>query len=111
LKNLRKIYSDEKTPTELFGWSRAKNSKTHDFAVRCVCADIGPALIFDKAINGNYIPIYVEDRSRVEEVRKNFEKIVFTSEDIEGTSMNYYTPETLTRRYMEVIGVTPEDPE
>jgi len=60
-------------------------------------------MIYDQALNTNYYAVRVEDPARVEEIRKNFESIVFTADDIAGTRLSYYTQSTLTKKYMETI--------
>ena len=61
--------------------------KQHHFAIKNICSYVGPSMIYDSALNGNYYAIRVEDPKRVEEIRKVFENIVFKKEDIAGVRM------------------------
>lgn len=60
-------------------------------------------MIYDQALNGNYYAVHVNDPDRVEEVRNNFENIVFTADDIAGTRMSYYTKDKLVEKYIEAL--------
>ena len=102
MNNLR-LKNDPVPPSELFGWSLTHHEKSHHFAIKNICCYVGPSMIYDQALNSNYYAIVVEDPAKVEEVRKNFEDISFTIDDIAGTRLTYYTKGTLTRKYMEVI--------
>jgi len=60
-------------------------------------------MMYDQALNSNYYAIRVEDPARVEEIRKVFENIVFTADDIAGTKMTYYTTGKLVEKYIEAL--------
>jgi len=102
MQNLR-LKSDPVPPTEVFGWTLTHPDKHHHFAIKNICSYVGPSMVYDQALNTNYYAIHVDDPSRVEEIRKNFENISFTIDDIAGTRLTYYTKATLTRKYMESI--------
>lgn len=102
MKNLR-LRDNPVPPSEVFGWSLVHPKKMHHFAIKNICSYVGPSMIYDSALNTNYYAVRVEDPTRVEEIRKNFESIVFTADDIAGTRLTYYTQSTLTKKYMETI--------
>ena len=60
-------------------------------------------MMYDQALNSNYYAIHVNDPKAVEEVRKNFENIMFTAADIAGTRMTYYTIGKLVEKYIEAL--------
>ena len=80
-----------------------KSDKYHHFAIKNICAPEGASKIYDQALNGNYYAIRVEDPARVDEIRKVFENIVFTADDIAGTRMTYYTTGKLVEKYIEAL--------
>jgi len=102
MRNMR-IYDDPVPPSEVFGWVFVNVGKMHHFAIKNICAYVGPSMIYDEALNSNYYAIRVEDPDRIEEVRKNFESIIFTEDDIAGTRLSYYPQATLIKKYMETV--------
>lgn len=105
MHNLR-LKKDTTPPSEVFGWKTTNYKKNHDFAIKNICSYVGPSMIYDEALNGNYYAIVCDDPKRVAEIRKNFENISFTIDDIAGTRLTYYTKSTLVRKYMEAINET-----
>ena len=102
MKNQR-LSKDPNPPSELFGWSAVNCEKHHHFAIKNICASEGASKIYDQALNRNYYAIRVEDPAKIDEVRKVFENIVFTIEDIAGTRVNYYTTGKLVEKYIEAL--------
>jgi len=90
-------------PSEVFGWTLVHPSKMHHFAIKNICSYEGPSMIYEQALNTNYYAVRVEDLEIHDEIRKNFENIVFTADDIAGTRLTYYTQSTLVRKYMEAM--------
>ena len=60
-------------------------------------------MMYDQALNSNYYAIHVNDPKKIDEVRKVFENIVFTADDIAGTRLNYYTTGKLVEKYIEAL--------
>lgn len=103
MKDMRILEKDDIKP-EPFGWSFVPDGNPHDFAIKNICSYVGPSMLYDKALNSNYYSIKVNDRSRVEEVREIFSKIVFTDMDfITCTKMNFYEQAKLVRKYEEAL--------
>ena len=102
MKNQR-LSKDPNPPSELFGWSIVNCLKHHHFAIKNICASEGPSKVYDRALNSNYYAIHVNDPEQIDTIRKNFENIVFTIEDIAGTRMNYYTIGKLVEKYIEAL--------
>ena len=103
MQDHRILQADDITP-EQFGWSFAVNGTEHDFAIKNICAYIGPAMIYDSALNNNYYSIRVNDKDRVEEIRNVFANIEFTDMDfITCTKLNFYEQAKLVRKYEESL--------
>ena len=77
--------------------------KHHHFAIKNICCSAGPSMMYDSALNHNYYAVYVNDPSQIDEVRKIFENIVFTADDITGTRLTYYTKGKLVEKYIEAL--------
>jgi hypothetical protein len=104
MNNMRILEADNATPDQ-YGWVFAKKSAPqHDFAIKNICAYVGPAMLYDEALNSNYYSIVVEDKSRVEEIREVFSKIEFLDEDfVSCTKLNFYDQTQLVRKYEEAL--------
>ena len=104
MNNMKITEADNATPDQ-YGWGFAKKSSpSHDFAIKNICSYVGPAMLYDEALNTNYYSIVVEDKSRVEEIRETFSKIEFYEEDfISCTKMHYYDQAQLVRKYEEAM--------
>ena len=104
MNNLRIEKADDADPHQ-HGWSFAKKSAPeHDFAIKNICAYVGPAMLYDEALNTNYYSIVVKDKSRVEEIRKVFAGIEFTDADfLTCTKLNFYDQSQLVRKYEESL--------
>ena len=101
----RLLEADNATPEE-HGWSFVVNGNEHDFAIKNICAYVGPAMLYDSALNNNYYSIKVNDRSRLEEVKGVFASIVFTDADfLTCTKLNFYEKSKLVRKYEEALRV------
>ena len=111
MNNLRILEADNATPHQ-YGWSFAKKSAPeHDFAIKNICAYVGPAMLYDEALNTNYYSIVVKDKTRVEEIRKVFANIEFTDADfITCTKLNFYDQSQLVRKYEESLNNPPVTP-
>ena len=88
-----------------YGWGFAKKSSpAHDFAIKNICSYVGPAMIYDQALNTNYYSIVVDDETMIEEIRETFSKIEFYEEDfVSCTKMHYYDQAQLVRKYEEAM--------
>ena len=88
-----------------YGWGFAKaSSPEHDFAIKNICSYVGPAMIYDQALNTNYYSIVVDDETMIEEIRETFSKIEFYEEDfVSCTKMHYYDQAQLVRKYEEAM--------
>ena len=102
MRNQRIKQLDGPSPESL-GWKTVNYKKEHDFGIKNICCYIGPAMLYDSALNGNYYAIRVLDPDRVEEVRDTFSRIVFSIDDIAGTRLTYYTKGTLVKKYLEAL--------
>ena len=104
MNNMRITEADDAT-SDQYGWSFGKKSSpSHDFAIKNVCAYVGSAMLYDQALNSNYYSIVVEDKSRVNEIRKVFSKIEFYEIDfVSCTKLNYYAQSQLVRKYEEAL--------
>lgn len=104
MNNMKILEADNATPDQ-YGWGFAKKSAPeHDFAIKNICAYVGPAMLYDEALNSNYYSIVVEDKSRVEEIREVFSKIEFLDEDfVSCTKLNFYDQTQLVRKYEEAL--------
>ena len=101
--NQRIPKADDITP-EQFGWSFVVWGNECDFAIKNICSYVGPAMLYDSALNNNYYSIKVNDPKRLEEIREVFANIVFTDMDfITCTKMNFYEKAKLVRKYEEAL--------
>ena len=60
-------------------------------------------MMYDQALNSNYYAIIVNDPKKIEEIRKVFDDIRFTADDIAGTRLTYYTKGKLVEKYIEAL--------
>ena len=99
----RMLEPDNATP-EQYGWSFTPDGNTHDFAIKNICAYVGPAMLYDSALNHNYYSIVVHEKERVDEIRSTFQKIEFTDDDfLPCTKLNFYDKSKLVRKYEEAM--------
>ena len=100
----QRIYEAEVARPEVHGWETVSPAKEHDFAIKNICAYVGPSMLYDEALNTNYYAILVHDKSRVEEVRDVFSKIEFTKDDfLPCTKLNFYDKTLLVKKYEEAL--------
>ena len=102
MKNQR-LLSDPSPPSELYGWSIVPVRKHHHFAIKNICAYVGPSMIYDQALNGNYYAIRVNDPDEIDKIRATFANIIFEEDDIASTRLSYYTKSKLIEKYMEAL--------
>lgn len=103
MKNMRILEAEIARP-EQHGWNTTSPDKPHDFAIKNICAYVGPSMLYDEALNGNYYAIDVHDKSRVKEIREIFSKIVFTDDDfLPCTKLKFYDKALLVRKFEEAL--------
>jgi len=101
--NQRILEADNATP-DPYGWGFSKPDRPHNFAIKNICAYVGPSMLYDEALNTNYYAITVDDESRVEEIREVFSLIEFTRDDfLPCTKLNFYDKAQLVRKYEEAL--------
>ena len=100
-----RITEADDVKSDQYGWGFAKKSSpSHDFAIKNICSYVGPAMIYDQALNTNYYSIVVDDETMIEEIRETFSKIEFYEEDfVSCTKMHYYDQAQLVRKYEEAM--------
>lgn len=75
----------------IFGFEMVSYKKPHDFAVRATPIRLGPAEVFDEAINTNYFAVKVLDGFEVEEVRSFVSSVIVLDKDcLASTSMLFW---------------------
>ena len=81
-----------------YGFEVVVFGEPHDFCLRNITAKVGPAEIFDQALNSNYTCIKVLDGYNKEEVRKTLSEVVWIGEDfLTCAVLNFWNKETLLK--------------